>query len=1079
MPGEPRVIERRVLAIACACLLSGCAALVYQIVWTRQISLVMGTTVEAVATVVATFMLGLALGSGLAARFADARERRALLRLYALLEAGIAALSLLVPLVVLAARPLLAALYRPEAPGSPALALARFGIALVALVPPTLLMGATLPLLIALAAPTPARVGSVSGFLYAMNTAGAVVGALGCALVLLPGLGLRGATFVGVALNLAAAALVFVLGGRATAAAAPEPAPSAKKQKRREQPAEPKAPVPLGVVLAAAALTGFAGLADEVAWTRALILLIGPTAYAFAFILAAVVAGLALGGALGAALLPRLTRPALALFGMLALAALLQLLVVHTIGASVIEVGDFVKRHVDDSSGLLRGQLLWVLSLLLPPVTCSGAAFPLLARLASERIAGAARPAGIVLAWNTLGAILGSLLAAFALMPWLGLERTLLALAVLQLATGLLALLGARGPLAPRVLLAAAAVLAFAVAFRKREPWDVELLAGGVYKYAPYAGEGGVLAALRSGELLYYAEGRAATVSVKRLGGTLSVAVDGKVDATSSGDMLTQRLLAHVPLLLHPKPKTALVIGLGSGVTAGAALSHPLERVDVVEISAEVAQAARRFFAKANKRALDDPRLRLIVSDGRNHIALTRERYDVIISEPSNPWMAGVSALFTRDFFLLARERLTPGGLFCQWAHVYNMSERDLKTVIASFLDAFPGASLFLLNEGDVLLLGRAGADSLRLDAVALARRMQEGRVGEDLDEVHVRSPFAFASLLTLPPAALASYARGADRHSDDRPVLEFRAPRQLHANTGRQNALRLVAEGEKSARPEPWRSLVRDPTAAQLTERAVMLERSEGFAWAALVYREALRKDPRLLPALEGYVRASLRSGGEAEAERVLTELLPQAPVDARVALALLLDNVGRTKDALAQLEAALQLDQRHRRALLLAAELHEQAGNLDAVEVLVNAALRAHPRDAEAEALRASLRLAKGDLDGAIETAEGVLARAPKDARALEVAAIARAQKGDRDGARRHFERLLETEPDAPGHLNNFALFELEGRDYRAAARLFETSLDLSPGNETAARGIEEAARALGDERLLARATSQPKKP
>jgi spermidine synthase len=592
-----------------------------------------------------------------------------------------------------------------------------------------------------------------------------------------------------------------------------------------------------------------------------------------------------------------------------------------------------------------------------------------------------------------------------------------------------------------------------------------------VYKYAPYAGAGGVEAAVRSGELLYYAEGRAATVSVKRLGGTFSLAVDGKVDATSSGDMLTQRLLAHVPLLLHPNPKNALVIGLGSGVTAGAALSHPLERVDAVEISAEVVQAARRFFAKANKRALDDPRLRLVVSDGRNHVALTRERYDVIISEPSNPWMAGVSALFTRDFFQLARGRLAPGGLFCQWAHVYNMSEPDLKTVIASFQDAFPGAALFLINEGDVLLVG-GGGDSLHLDAVELARRMQEGRVGEDLGEVHVRSPFAFASLLTLPPDALARYAQGADRHSDDRPVLEFRAPRQIHANTGRQNALRLVAEGAKSERPEPWRSLASEPSAAQLAERAAMLERSEGFAWAALVYREAIRRDPRLLAALEGYVRASLRSGGEAEAERVLRELLQQAPVDARVALALLLDNVGRTKDALATLEAALQLDPRHRRALLLAAELQEQAGNVDAVELLVNAALRAHPHDPEAEALRASLRLAKGDLDAAITTAESVLARAPKEARALEVAAIARAQKGDRAGARRHFERLLEIEPDAPGHLNNFALFELEGRDYRAAARLFETSLDLSPGNEAAARGLAEAARALGDARLLARA-------
>src|SRR5262249_5759201 len=154
---------------------------------------------------------------------------------------------------------------------------------------------------------------------------------------------------------------------------------------------------------------------------------------------------------------------------------------------------------------------------------------------------------------------------------------------------------------------------------QRRARWDSELLAGGVYKYAAYAGEASVEEAVRSGELLYYKEGRAATVSVKRLGGTVSLAVDGKVDATSAGDMLTQRLLAHLPLLLHRGPRTALVVGLGSGVTAGAALSHPLDRVDAVEISAEVVAAARRFFATVNKNALDDPRLRLIVGDGRNH----------------------------------------------------------------------------------------------------------------------------------------------------------------------------------------------------------------------------------------------------------------------------------------------------------------------------------------------------------------------------------------------------------------------------------------------------------------------------
>jgi spermidine synthase len=1061
-------------ALACACLLSGCAALVYQIVWTRQISLVMGTTLEAVATVVATFMGGLAAGSMLAARLVDSRQRRSLPRLYALLEGGIAALALCVPVLVAAGRPLLQALYRPEAPSALSLGLARFGVSLLALLPPTLLMGATLPLLVALAAPARDRVGPVSGMLYALNTVGAVVGALGSALVLLPSLGLFRTTLVAAALN-AGAALV-VLGFARPREAQPEPEPKPKKHKKRAtEAALPARPFPVALTLGIAGLTGFAGLANEVAWTRALILLIGPTSYAFAFILTAVVAGLALGSA--AASLPRLRQPVLPLAGALACSGLLGLWVAHSIGGSVIGVGEFVKRHADDPGALLSGQLRFVLSLLLLPAALSGAAFPLLARLAAERVAGAARPAGLVLAANTLGAILGSLAAAFALLPSLGLERTLLALALLQLAAALLVAVAAPWPWPARIAVSAAALLAFALGFQKRAPWDAELLAGGVYKYAPYAGAAGIEETIRAGELLYYAEGRAATVSVKRLGGTLSVAVDGKVDATSSGDMLTQRLLAHVPLLLHAQPKSALVIGLGSGVTAGSALSHPLARVDAVEISAEVAQAARRFFARANRNALDDPRLRLIVGDGRNHVALTRERYDVIISEPSNPWMAGVSALFTSDFFALAKRRLAPGGLFCQWAHVYNMSERDLQTVIASFQDAFPQAALFLVNEGDVLLVGAEHEAGLGFDAAALARRMSEGRVGEDLGEVHVTSPFAFASLLTLPPDALARYAQGADRHSDDRPVLEFRAPRQIHANTGRQNALRLVEAGQSSAPPEPWRSLLRDPGSEQLAERARMLERSDGFAWAALVYREAIAKDPRLLPALEGYVRSALRSGGQAEAERVLDGLVERSPVEARVALALLYDNTGREKQALATLETALQHDPRHRRALLLAAELHEQAGNPAATELLAKVALRAHPGDAEAEALLAATSLARGDLDGAILTAERALERAPRETRALEVAAIAHAQKGDRAGARRMFLRLLEVEPDAPGHLNNFALFELEGRDFAAAARLFETSLDLLPGNETAARGLAEAARALRDDRLLARANRLPR--
>lgn len=1079
------MIERGCV-LALACLLSGCAALVYQIVWTRQVGLVMGNSVEAVATVVATFMAGLAAGNAVAARLVD--RRPGLARLYAGLEAGIAVLALLVPVWLHAAQPLLARAYAPERPDG-ALGLPRFALAVVALLPPTLLMGATLPALVALAAPAAGRVGATAGGLYAWNTLGAVVGSLGSALVLLPRLGLRGSTWLAAALNLGAGALVLARRGPSTAApgaaavnagaAAVDGAQPAAGAGRRSKKARPRgsaaatvdeAPLPVALVLAAAAVAGFAGLANEVAWTRALILLIGPTAYAFAFILTAVVAGLALGSALASALVPRLRRPARAAGGLLLLAAFLGVGVVQLIGTSVLDVGEFVRANADRMDRLLRAELLFTLALLAPPMAASGAVFPLLVRLVAERVPGAARPTGLLLAGNTLGAILGSLAAGFALLPALGLERTLLAVALLQAAAGSLLLLVPR-PSARLGALPATALVVLGVAASRRAPWDAELLSGGVYKYAAYARAAGVEDTIRAGELLSYREGRAATVSVKRLGGTLSLAVDGKVDATSSGDMLTQRLLAHLPLLLHPSPRDALVIGLGSGVTAGSALSHPLGRVDTVEISAEVAFAAGRFFADVNHAALADPRLRLILGDGRNHVQLTDRGYDVIISEPSNPWMAGVSALFTRDFFRTARRCLNPGGLFCQWAHVYNMSEPDLKTVAAGFADAFPGAMLFLINEGDVLLIG-GPPEGASFDPELLARRMREGRVRQDLDDVGLTSLFGFASLLTLGPAQLAAYVEGAERHTDDRPLLEFRAPRDIHANTGRDNALRLVALGGRGAPPEPWARLIRSPTPEELVERARMLERSEGFALAAEVYERASRMEPSLA-ALEGLARCALRLSRAAEAEQELRGLARErSPVDARVALALLLDNLGRSQEALTELEAALAKDGRHRRALLLAAEIQEQLGRPDAVARLARQALAAGSGDAEAEAYLASASLAAGELATALAQAESVLQRAPREARALEVAAIARAQQGDRVGARALFERLVRAEPDSWGHLNNYAIFELEGGDYDAAARRFEAALDLNPRSEASARGLLEAARALGDLRRLARA-------
>jgi len=257
-----------------------------------------------------------------------------------------------------------------------------------------------------------------------------------------------------------------------------------------------------------------------------------------------------------------------------------------------------------------------------------------------------------------------------------------------------------------RIGIPAGAGLAAVIVILVVPSWDRALLASGAYKYAPYISAADLDAVLRAGVLEYYREGAAATVSVRLLTGTRSLAIDGKVDASNSGDMLTQRLLGLLPVLIHGDAQDVCIIGLGSGVTLGSALSAgTVRRADVVELSPEVVEASH-FFDRENGRALAQPGVRLLVGDGRSHLILTPRRYDVIVSEPSNPWMSGVATLFTREFFEAARSRLKPGGLLCQWAHTYDISADDLRSIVGTFASVFPQGTLWMVGDGALLLLG-------------------------------------------------------------------------------------------------------------------------------------------------------------------------------------------------------------------------------------------------------------------------------------------------------------------------------------------------------------------------------------
>ncbi|HEX6737280.1 MAG TPA: fused MFS/spermidine synthase, partial [Vicinamibacteria bacterium] len=1004
-------------ALAAAALLSGAAGLAYQVLWTRQLTLVLGHTVAAVSTVLAAFMGGLGLGHLLAARRVDAMERRALARAYAGLEGGIAALALL--LLALVRLPL------------PAPSAWRFAFGALAVAAPATLMGATLPALAALARPPARRLGAAAGGLYAANTAGAVAGSLATALVLLPALGVRLSTVAAALLNLAAAALAWGWAQRQATDAheAETPAPTAPRKRARERPATVAEAVPRAAVLAVLALSGLAALADEVAWTRALVLLIGPTTYAFAFIVAAVIAGLAVGSALAARWADGLARPgrALALVALAAAAASVAL--VRVLGTLPLPAAALARAHADHAGRLLAVQLGAVLALLLVPSLLFGAAFPLAVRLLGRERGRAGEALGLAGAANTAGAIAGALLAGFVALPALGLRRTLLAAAAGHAAAGMIALVPAlRG--GGRWAALAAGALGVVLAPRLAPPWDAALFAGGPYKYALYTDPAEMEEELRSGELVFYRDGRAATVSVKRLGGALSLSVDGKVDATNTADMLTQRLLAHLPLLLHGSAQRVLVIGLGSGVTAGAALAHGLPAVDAVEIEPEVAAAAR-LFARANGGVMDDPRLHLVLGDGRRQLQAAAAPYDVVISEPSNPWMAGVANLFSRDFFALARSKLAFGGLFCQWAHVYNMSPADLRVVIGSFTDVFPEATLFVVNEGDILLLGARDRFPTPTPE-ALRERMARPAVRADLAAVGVRSPFGLAVLHALSGEALRAFAAGAPRHTDDRPRLEFSTPRFLHADTAEENRRRIGEAAARASVPEPFATLRMRPRAEQLLEHAGMLEGSAGFSWARDAYADALDLDPASLPAVEGLVRTARRRGTGEELVPALRRLADGAgPVTGRVGLALVARGAGRGEEALRWLEEAAARDPRSPRVLVLGAEVQQGTGNAEAAKGLARAALALDPGNADAEALLGSLALAADRAEEARAHAEAALQRDPRQTDALEVAAITRAEAGDRAGARRAFEELLQADPESWSALNNYGVFELAGGD------------------------------------------------
>lgn len=708
---------------------SGCAALIYEVVWFQLLQLVIGSSALSLAVLLGTFMGGMCLGSLLLARVVSSRHHP--LRVYAVLEAGIA----LAGVVVLLGMPVADRVYvAVVGHGLPSVVL-RAVVCAVFLLPPTLLMGATLPAIARWVETTPRGVAWM-GFFYGGNIAGAVAGCLLAGFYLLRIHDLATATAAAVALNILVAAAGWLL---ARSAAYSPPGHDAV-----DTSINPPHPVENRVVYWVIGLSGLCALGAQVVWTRLLSLLLGGTVYTFSIILAVFLIGLGLGSGLGSLVARGLRSPRAGLGAAQFLAACGLIWTAFMIARS-LPLWPVDLTLTENPWARFQLDLVRCAWAVLPATIAWGASFPLALSAVVSPGRDAAPLVARVYAANTLGAIAGALVVSLLLIPWIGTQQTQRVLVGAALLGGLLAVAPVVQSLAssrvrpPRIgfVLVAAALAVAGWAW-------VPPLPDGLVTYGRR-----MLTRQFSSEVIYVGEGMNASVAVSQSGDWRYFHVSGKVEAsTDPADMRLQRMLGHMPALLHPRPRSVLIVGCGAGVTAGSFIVHPdVERIVICEIEPLIPRVVAEYFGPENYDLLKDPRVEVVYDDARHYILTTDETFDVITSDPIHPWVKGAAVLYTREYFELCRQRLNPGGIISQWVPLYESSPAVVQSEIATFFDVFPEGTIWSNDIGgegyDTIMIGQSGP--LSIDASALQTRFvrpDHAWVRESVAEVGFHSAF-------------------------------------------------------------------------------------------------------------------------------------------------------------------------------------------------------------------------------------------------------------------------------------------------------------------------------------------------
>jgi len=753
--------------------------LIYQVVWTKLLTLVFGVTVLAVSTVLTSFFGGLALGSWLGGRWID--KHRGGFKWYGAAEVLIGVYALLFSFLLDANNYAYILFARNSEMGFGSLTLLKFALATALLIIPTTLMGATLPILSKTLARSQSRFARDIGGLYAVNTLGAVIGAVLTAFILIPSAGLSTILYATGVLNIAIGSAAYFFSKTHTE----EELDEADAPRRRTEPRfysgehdGERLPGGFSVLLLwGFALSGFTGLAYEVIWTRVLGFMLTGTVYAFAVVLAVFLTGIAAGSFVFSRFIDRI-RSSSAVIIILAVVEIL-------IGLSSIALITLYDKmpgfefYARLDSTPVWGEFVYLNFLiafitLIVPTFLFGATFPLVCKIYSRRMESIGSKIGNVYSVNTVGGIIGSFAGGFLLIPFVGMQNTIVLMGLVNIAIGAAFIIfnpysrGAKG----YGLLVAGAVATAVVLFTLPANMPLSL-----HKSFLLYGE----------EIIFYKEGPAATVMIaEKPGESLSASnkrlwVNGnRATAAYYEGLQINRFQGVLPMVLHPDPKDVLVICFGSGTTFGTLSQFPVTMVDNVEIARTVTEGAP-YFKKENMDVLNNPKSRINIDDGRSFLAATSKKFDVITEEPMHPALAGVVNLYTKEYYELAKAHLKPGGIMSQWIPLYNISVDDMKILVKTFQSVFPHTTVWIANT-DIFMIGSPERTSV--DYALLLKKLSMPNVHALLKDIDLEDPIEYLNTFLMNEEMVRAYTEGAQVMSDDMPSVEFTSPKSLHVNT-------------------------------------------------------------------------------------------------------------------------------------------------------------------------------------------------------------------------------------------------------------------------------------------------------